>query len=304
MGHGDSFVSLAFSYRLGESTVRGIVYEVCDEIWSKLHPIVMPSPTTEQWQNIEKDFCTKWNYPNCIGALDGKHVVTEKPPNSGSNYFNYKKEFSVVLMALVDADLRFITVDVGAYGKDSDGGIFKNSALGRALNGDMLKIPGQKQLPGSDICLPHVIVADEAFPLSINLMRPYPGVQLRNNNIKKIYNYRHSRARRCSENAFGLLCKKFRIFFKKLNVIPEHLDIIIMAATCLHNYLRNDKCSWQPGELEQSVVPEGLQRLRNMGGNSTRDAMNIRDRFAEYFNTEGVVPWQDERVHRGRRQFQ
>lgn len=265
----------------------------------------MPSPTTEQWQNIEKDFCTKWNYPNCIGALDGKHVVTEKPPNSGSTYFNYKKQFSVVLMALVDADLRFITVDVGAYGKNSDGGIFKNSALGRALNGGMLKIPEPKKLPGTDILMPHVIVGDEAFPLSTNLMRPYPGVQLRNNNLKKIYNYRHSRARRCSENAFGLLCKKFRIFFKTLNVIPEHLDIIIMAATCLHNFLRNDKCFWQPGELEKSEVPQGLQRPRNMGANSTREAINIRDRFSEYFNSpEGLVHWQDERVLRGQRQIQ
>lgn len=59
------------------------------------------------------NFCRKWNYLNYIGALDGKNVVTEKPPNSGSTYFDYKKEFSVVLMALFDDALRFITVDVG-----------------------------------------------------------------------------------------------------------------------------------------------------------------------------------------------
>lgn len=114
-------------------------------------------------------------------------------------------------MALVDADLRFITVDIGTYGKNSDGGILKNSALGRPLNGGTLKIPEPKMLPGSNILISYVIVEDEALPLSTNLMRPYRGVQLRSNNIKKIH--RLSRARRCSENAFGLLRKKFRIFF-------------------------------------------------------------------------------------------
>ncbi|XP_071051369.1 uncharacterized protein [Onthophagus taurus] len=208
-------------------------------------------------------------------------------------------------MALVDADLRFITIDVGAYGKNNDGGIFKNSALGRPLNGGTLNIPGPKKLPGSDTLMPHVIVGDEAFPLTTNLMRPYPGIQLRNNNNKKIYNYRHSRARRCSENAFGVLCKKFRIFFKKLHVIPEHLDKIIMAGTCLHNFLRNDKCSWQPDELQQTEVLQGLDRIRNMGGYCTRDAINVRDKFSEYFSTpEGLVPWQNERIQRGRRQLQ
>lgn len=156
------------------------------EIWSTLQPIVILSPTTKQWQTIEKDFCPKWIYPNCIGALDGKHAVTQKPPNNKLILIlNTKKEFSVVLMALIDANLRFITVDIGAYGKNTDGEIFKNWALGRALSVGTSNIPGSITLLGSNILMPYLIVGDEAFPLCTNLMHPYPRVKLRNNNIFK-----------------------------------------------------------------------------------------------------------------------
>jgi hypothetical protein len=74
---------------------------------------------------------------------------------------------------------------VGAYGKNSNGGIFQNSALGSALRNDNLNIPGDKALPGTDISMPYVIVGDEAFPLNKYLIRPYPGNQTKNNEAKK-----------------------------------------------------------------------------------------------------------------------
>lgn len=86
--------------------------------------------------------------------------------------------------------------------------------------------------------LPYVIVGDEAFPLKTYLMRPYSGRNLPED--KRIFNYRLSRARRVSENAFGMICQKFRLFFGKMQLSPSNADSIILSALCLHNFLRND----------------------------------------------------------------
>ena len=74
-----------------------------------------------------------WHFPNCIGSIDGKHVVIQKPKHSGSEYHNYKQTESVVLMAVCDPQYKFISVDIGQAGSQSDGGIWESSTLGQAL---------------------------------------------------------------------------------------------------------------------------------------------------------------------------
>ena len=77
----------------------------------------MPCPNEEMWLNIADQFYEKTNFPNCVGAVDGKHIRIRAPNRSGSQYFNYKKLFSIVLMAISDANYYFVAIDVGAYGK-------------------------------------------------------------------------------------------------------------------------------------------------------------------------------------------
>lgn len=170
----------------------------------------MSTPTEEMWKNIANDFFRMWNFQGCIKALDGKHVTIQAPPNTGSMFFNYKKTFSIVLLALVDAHCNFITVNVGAYAKSSDAGVFANSNLGKALHRGSMNIPANLTIPNTDTQVPYVIVGDEAFPLKPYLMRPYPGDKL--DDRKRNFNYRLSRARRTSENTFGILTQKFRLY--------------------------------------------------------------------------------------------
>lgn len=97
---------------------------VCAAIEKGMVEKFLPRPTPDTWKEVAQRFWEKWNFPNYLGALDGKHVVIQAPPLSGSQYFNYKKTFSIVLLGLVDADYRFRCIQVGDFGRTSDGGVY------------------------------------------------------------------------------------------------------------------------------------------------------------------------------------
>lgn len=289
---GDSLKTISFSYRMGHSTVYKIVRETCQIITENLMDELMPTPTEEMWENIADDFFRMWNFPGCIGALDGKHVTIQAPPNTGTMFFNYKKTFSIVLLALVDAHCNFIAVNVGAYGKSHDGGVFSNSNLGKALHRGSLNIPANLTIPNTDTQVPYVIVGDEAFPLKPYLMRPYPGDKL--DDRKRNFNYRLSRARRTSENTFGILTQKFRLYNRRIQAFPKHVDYIILATCLLHNFIKKYDSYTYNYVTQQADRSNGhtLQHLNLQGGNATTDAFRVREVFTEYFNSEvGSLPW-------------
>ncbi|KAB0802472.1 hypothetical protein PPYR_04658 [Photinus pyralis] len=192
------------------------------------------------------------------------------------------------------------TVDVGAYGKNSDGGIFSSSNLGKALQRGTLSVPRNSTLPDTTTDAPHVIVGDEAFPLKSYLMRPYPGHDL--DLQKRILNYRLCRVRRIVENTFGILCQKFRIYNRRLQSKPENVDNIILSTCILHNFIKKFGANtyiYQTINANSNETREEI-RLDNLpmqGGNATQDAFRVRELFKEYFNSEiGSVPWQEERI--------
>ena len=174
---GDSYTGLCARFRMGRSTVHEIINETCEAIWQALQPDFMKPPTRQDWEQIEKGFRLKWHFPNCVGALDGKHISIKAPPKSGSLFYNYKGYFSTNLLALVDANYKFIYFDIGEYRSNTDGNVFQFSNFGKLYIDYKLNVPPIKRLPNfpQEGKMPHVIVADEAFPLLHNLMRPYPG---------------------------------------------------------------------------------------------------------------------------------
>ncbi|GFX58656.1 DDE Tnp4 domain-containing protein [Trichonephila clavipes] len=174
------------------------------------------------------------------------NIRIKAPKNSGSLFYNYKDYHSMVMLAVVDADCKFTAVDVGYYGREGDAGIYLKSEIGRRIKNNTFNVPPPKALPGTDTVIPHVIVGDEAFLRYIkNLMKPYPRQQSLHDASKAIYNYRLSRARRTTENAFGILCSYFRLFFRPISTAPETTEKIIICACILHNILREAKCLLQ-----------------------------------------------------------
>lgn len=273
---------------MGLSSVRRAVYEVCEAIIKKMLSEMMPMPSPQLWEKNIEEFWNKWNFPNCLAAIDGKHVVILAPANSGSLYFNYKKTFSIVLLALVDANYNFIAVNVGAFGKDSDGGIFAKSKMGKAFSQNRLNIPNTKNLPNTNVKVPCVILGDEAFPLKNNLLRPYPAPQSIADPKKRNFNYRLCRARRVVENAFGILSQIFRIYNRRMHMKPEYAEKVVLTTCILYNFIRHEESV----SIMEAVTPVKFDDLRRQGGNAVSSAFEIRDKFADFFQSpQGQVDW-------------
>lgn len=60
-------------------------------------------------------------------------VAITKTHHSGSEYYNSKGFFSIVLLGLVDANYRFLWADVGCVGSQSDAQIYNASELAEIL---------------------------------------------------------------------------------------------------------------------------------------------------------------------------
>jgi hypothetical protein len=87
-------VDLQYCYRIGASTIRLIVKDVCAQIWIHLKDICIADLTEENWVNIANGFQTRANFLNCIGAINSKHIRIIKPKDSGSLYYNYELFFN------------------------------------------------------------------------------------------------------------------------------------------------------------------------------------------------------------------
>jgi len=297
---GESFTSLAYSYRVGQPTITKVIPEVCKELWDQLAPIVMKMPSSvEEWMLISEGYNNKWQFPHCVGAIDGKHIVMKAPKNSGSLYYNYKGTFSMVLLALVDAYLQFVMVDIGSYGRNSDGGIYANSAFGKALGSGKLSLPARTCLPGAETLgpMPYVIIGDEAFPLQENIMRPYPGRG--GTEEQKIFNYRLSRARRCVESAFGLLAVRWRVFYSKIAVSTETTKNIVKACVVLHNLTQKQTTAAQTASIIEGYNEDdvtSIKPLSRVGYRGTNQASEIREKFTAYLTKVYKLPWQESKV--------
>ena len=162
---GDAHTTIGASYRMSPTTVGRITHETCCSIWKRLcEQNFVNAPTTkEDWKKIADGFERWWNFPHAIGAIDGKHVVMFAPARAGSSYFNYKKTHSIALTAVSDARYRFILVDIGDSGRQSDGSVYHNSHMAYAIENNLLNIPKESRLNGSNHVLPYVFVADDAF---------------------------------------------------------------------------------------------------------------------------------------------
>lgn len=246
-----------------------------------------------------KEYEDLWQFPNVCGAMDGKHVIVRCPRETGSQFFNYKKSSSTILLAVVDARYNFIYIDIGTNGRANDASVFSKSDFNAALESNTLDLPSRG-----------IFVADDAFPLRVNIMKPFARCgQL--NETQRIFNYRLSRARRVVENTFGILVSKFRIFERPIPLLIGTTEKLVRATCALHNWLRKTSDrdhpylqrnmisveDWHSGQvIPGTAIDSTLSALQELPQsqveNHFKAASRVREEYAERFMTTDIVPWQ------------
>ena len=118
-------------------------------------------------------------------------------------------------MAIAGPNYECLYADVSSNGRVNDSGVWNKSSLLQGIQNGSVQLPGNEELPNGEIA-PHVFLGDDAFALKKFMMKPFPQQVL--DAPKRVYNYRHSRARRISENLFGILANRWKIYFTVINL--------------------------------------------------------------------------------------
>jgi hypothetical protein len=283
-------VSLSYLFRISDDVISNIILETSHFIWRTLVDEVFENPSVEMWLRVAAEYQTMWNFPHCLGAVDGVHVNVkviiaakymlnnilcpifeiaywsagslQAFPHCGTRYFNYKKRHSISVMAVADAKQRFLIVDSGASGSRGDAGIFNASAFNKMINDGSLDIPPPCPIDGLEGDLPFMFIGDCAYPRTKNFQTPIKGNFLEPHEMN--FNYRLSRPRRSVENAFGILQKRYQILHRPIEGSLPAVKSCVLACMALHNFhLRKEE-----------TIPPNRRRYRPPG-------------FSDYISEDG-----------------
>ena len=210
---GKSFQSLSYQFGISLVAVSYIVKGCCSAINDGLQNMFIELPNSgEKWLVISRKF--------------------EQPNNGGLHFHNYKHTHSIILLAIAGPEYECLYTDVGSTSRVN--GMLNKCSLLQAIDDRSVKLPEDDYLT-NDCKLPYVFLGDDAFALKEFMKKPYPQQNLTAD--KRIYNYRHSRARRILENLLGILTNRWRIYFTIINLEPKIVKDTVLTTLILHNML-------------------------------------------------------------------
>ena len=181
-------------------------------------------------------------------------------------------------------------------GRISDGGVWQQSPFQKKFNSaeNVLKVPEH-----------HVLIGDDAFPLATTFMKPFRGSLTR---AKEVFNYRLSRARRCVENAFGILVARFSVLSNRLSLCTKNAKLVVLSCCILHNfllihqsdsYIPTDSVDVTHADLTSETIHLSGLNLTARFNRATDRAKAVRDWFVSFFTNQGSLPFQDNYISYG-----
>ncbi|MCP3679004.1 MAG: transposase family protein, partial [Gammaproteobacteria bacterium] len=312
LASGSKYSDMQYGWRVPHNTISIVVREVCQAILDEYKDEMMSPPTTEQeWKTLADEWYERWQFPHTIGAIDGKHIACKCPPNTGSEYYNYKGFFSIILFAMVSSDYKFVWADTSAKGSNSDAQVYNASELKQGLeNDDIQGWPRPDPLPNDTKDVPYFIIGDDAFALRTYLMKPFGHRNM--SKEERIYNYRLSRARRVVENAFGILANRFQVILTTMQHNAETVELIVRTCLVLHNFMRTQfpvlqNCyldhpgpdgTTRPGQWRQDKDLTDTEYQNVVAGSRASKKGKIQRNLLKHWcnSPAGSVPWQDDMI--------
>ncbi|CAF3863201.1 unnamed protein product [Rotaria sordida] len=265
--------TVAHLFGIGKSTAAQLLHDFCEVFVNLFFHRLIKFPVNDQQVKQTTDaFLNKYGYPMCIGSIDGTHISIEPPIGEETDYFNYKKFHSIILLGVVDASLKFSYVNIGAPGRCNDAFVYNRSTLFEVMQNPVY---AQNCLTVNNVKIQAHLIADSAFPLSNNLMKPYTE---RTNmpQHQSLFNYRLSRCRCTIERSFGHLKNRFRSIHKKMEYDIEHVKNIIKAACILHNICVD---SQDAVETDWDIIATPYKKpncyIQTLGAVDMRDALSF-----------------------------
>ncbi|EYC36033.1 hypothetical protein Y032_0942g3144 [Ancylostoma ceylanicum] len=296
VGNGFNFTNLSEEFSCGKATVSAIVSEVIEAIIESETHNAFPPITRSYLEQVAAKTQELYDYPRAVGFLDGRHVAIKKPkalgslqkPNGGiEEYLNYKNFQSIVLLAICDADYRFLLFDVGMPGTLGDSSIFRSSSIYTFLKECDDLFPETTDL-GSVGPVQYHILTDDGLGQGARYVEPFPG-RTADTGSKQRFNKKHGCARRVIDTAFEFLQRRFAVLQKPLQLEPLRGGRLVTSLLILHNLIawKQDVAKYVERYPPPTEPLIGLQPIPQAGPAQARQA---RDRIVQHYdNLYGVL---------------
>ncbi|XP_033131942.1 putative nuclease HARBI1 [Brassica rapa] len=236
------------------------------KVLNALAPSYMAKPETTVPPKIRDSTRFYPYFKDCVGAIDGTHILAMISGKDSSSYRNRKGQLSQNVLAACNFDLEFIYVLSGWEGSAHDAKVLQD-ALTRNFN--RLQVPEGK-----------FYLVDCGYANHRNFLAPFRSTRYHLQDFKgqgkdpvnqnELFNHRHSSLRNVIERIFGIFKSRFLIF-KSAPPFPYKTQAeLVLACVVLHNYLRKE-CRSDVFPEEVVVADDNESDVQEIGEDENMD---------------------------------